>query len=73
MKANNVKDLWKMSDGDLQKEISACQENLLKLRFKKEVEDVVATSVIRSTKRKIAQAKTILHLRQIKQNTSEQK
>jgi ribosomal protein L29 len=61
-----IKDMWKMSDGELQKELVASQESLFKLRFKKVVEEITDIAVIRKTRRKIAQIKTILHLRELK-------
>lgn len=65
MKAKQLRELRKMNDSELLKELEACQEALFKYRFQKVVEEVTDTTVIRKTRRKIAQIKTILHLRKI--------
>lgn len=58
-----VKDLWKMSEAELNKELGNCQQSLFKMKFQKVVEEIADITVIRKTKRKIAQIKTILHAR----------
>jgi large subunit ribosomal protein L29 len=63
MESKKIKELWKMADSELQKELNACQETLLKLRFQKVVEEASDNSIIRKTRRKIARIKTILHQR----------
>lgn len=70
MKSNPIKELRKMSDADLEKELSNCRENLFKLRFQKVVEEITDKSVIHKTRRKIAQIKTILHLRNLENKKS---
>ena len=59
------KNLHKLSNEDLQKDLASCQEALLKLRFQKVVEEVADTTIIRKTKKKIARIKTILRLREL--------
>lgn len=54
-----------MTDNELQKELESCQESLFKYRFQKVVEEVSDTNVIRKAKRKIAQIKTLVHLRKL--------
>jgi ribosomal protein L29 len=63
MEAKKVKDLWKLSDAELTKELGNAQQSLFKMKFQKAVEEITDITVIGKTKRKIARIKTILHAR----------
>ena len=54
-------DLRKLSIPDLQKKIPSLEENLFRLRCNKAISKLEDTSVIKKTKKEIAQLKTILH------------
>lgn len=66
MKSNNFKVYEKMSGEELNKELKNLQEALLKIRFKKVVEENVDTSQSRKTRKQIAQINTILRNRETK-------
>jgi len=65
VKSNNMKLYQKMSAEELEKEAKNLQESLLKLRFKKVVEDVKDTSQAKKAKKQIAQIKTILRQQEL--------
>jgi len=66
VKSNNFKVYEKMSGEELNKELKNLQEALLKIRFKKVVEENVDTSQSRKTRKQIAQINTILRNRETK-------
>ena len=56
----SIRELRKLSTVELEKDLKSTQEALLKLRFKKVVDEVTDTTQIRKAKRKIARIKTLL-------------
>lgn len=65
-----TKDLSKLSDEDLKKELKTNRETLLKQRFQKVVEEMVDKSVLGKTRKKIARILTILRARELQKQTS---
>lgn len=60
MKLKQIKELRKLSEKELIKELKIAREAALKLRFQKVVDEVTDTSQIKKSKIKIAQIKTLL-------------
>lgn len=60
MKANELRE---MSNGDLEKLISDAKQELFNMRFQKAVGKLTNTARVRTLKKDIARAKTILHER----------
>jgi large subunit ribosomal protein L29 len=58
-----LKKLKELSETDLEKELIACQETLLKLRFQKVVDEVKDTSQTKKTKKRIARILTLLTMK----------
>lgn len=69
-KKDSAKELWKLSDGDLQKQLSAAKEELYRLKFQAVVDDVTDKSITRKTKKKVARIKTILRARELSESQS---
>ena len=67
----SVKEIRKLSDGELQKELKSAQESLLKLRFQKVVDEVTDTTQLKKNRRAVAQMKTILRERELTQNAAQ--
>lgn len=64
MKLKKIKELFKLSNTELEKELEATQEAIYKLRFQKIVGEVPNVNLIKNNKRKIARIKTILTIRE---------
>lgn len=61
MSKKQFKELLKLSESELEKELATAQESQMKLRFQRAVEENKDTSVMKKTRRKIARIKTLLH------------
>jgi len=68
-----IKDLRKLSDTELEKELKSVQDALLKLRFQKVVDEVTDTTQINKKRREVAQIKTLLKERALQKAKEEQK
>lgn len=73
MSKKETKELVKLSDGELEKELGSCREGLYKFRFQKVVEEIADVTMIRRTKRRIARIKTMLSERKRKQGSDANK
>lgn len=73
MSKKETKELVKLSDGELEKELGVCRETLYKCRFQKVVEEIADVTMIRKTKRRIARIKTILSQHKVQKNSEAQK
>lgn len=63
MPAQDVADLRAMSEADLRNELEETQRALFNLRFQAATRQLADVSQVRSTRRRVARIKTLLHQR----------
>ena len=63
MPAQDVADLRAMSEADLREELEETQRALFNLRFQAATRQLADVSQVRSTRRRVARIKTLLHER----------